>query len=118
VRRITDILLGVRHNAIKTEPLILAALDFTPSETAQFDRGMVLALVSQEGAANSHTAIFTRTMGIPAIIGLGDSLSAELSGKEAALDGDTGVLYIQPGPQILENLQQKRAYKEDADAAM
>jgi phosphotransferase system enzyme I (PtsI) len=117
VRRITDILLGVQHNVTAgDEPLILAALDFTPSETAQFDRNKVLALVSQEGAANSHTAIFARTMGIPAIIGLGDSLSAELSGKEAALDGAAGILYVQPDSSILGDLQRKRSQLQEEHA--
>jgi phosphotransferase system enzyme I (PtsI) len=113
-RRVTDILQGIKHDATtNNEPFILAAQDFTPSETAQFDRSKVLALVSQEGAANSHAAIFARTMGIPAIIGLGDSLSAELSGKEAALDGSTGILYIQPDTRTVGDLQRKRSQLQE-----
>ncbi|MDR3302883.1 MAG: phosphoenolpyruvate--protein phosphotransferase [Treponema sp.] len=90
------------------EPVILASDDFTPSETAQFDRAKVLALVSQAGAANSHTAIFARTMGIPAIIGLSASLSAGLANKTAALDGETGVLYIEATPETLTALKEKQ----------
>ena len=86
------------------DPVILASDDFTPSETAQFDRTKVLALVSQAGAANSHTAIFARTMSIPAVIGLGASLSAAFSGKAAALDGESGALYIEPEPEIIKEL--------------
>jgi phosphotransferase system enzyme I (PtsI) len=89
------------------EPVILAADDFTPSETVQLDRSKVLALVSRQGAANSHTAIFARTMGIPAGIGFGPSLSSGLSGKEAVLDGETGVLYVDPEPAVVGSFEAK-----------
>jgi phosphotransferase system enzyme I (PtsI) len=89
------------------DPVILAADDFTPSETAQLDRSKALALVSRQGAANSHTAIFARTMGIPAIIGFGAFLSNDLSGKEAILDGESGVLYVDPEPAVLCSLEAK-----------
>ncbi|GHS90383.1 phosphoenolpyruvate-protein phosphotransferase [Planctomycetales bacterium] len=91
------------------EQVILATDDFTPSETAQFDRSKVLALVSQAGAANSHTAIFARTMNIPAIIGLGASLSAGLSGLPVAVDGEGGELYVEPDADVVTRLQEKAA---------
>jgi phosphotransferase system enzyme I (PtsI) len=91
-----------------TEPVILAAPDFSPSETAQFDRSKVLALVSQMGAAHSHTAIFARTMGIPAVIALGSGLSPELGGQFAALDGETGELCVSPDPQTRGEFEKKR----------
>jgi len=109
VRRIIDILSGVQHDLTALiEPVILATGEFTPSETAQFDRSKILALVCQAGAANSHTAIFARTMGIPAIIGFGASLSSGLSGKQVALDGETGILYIEPDEKTIDILTQKK----------
>jgi phosphotransferase system enzyme I (PtsI) len=108
-KRVIEILAGEGQTiAGHDEPVILAADDFTPSETAQLDRSKVLALVSQQGAANSHTAIFARTMGIPAIIGFGAFLSGDLSGKESILDGDTGVLYLDPEPEIIKKLEAKQ----------
>ncbi|MDR2351042.1 MAG: phosphoenolpyruvate--protein phosphotransferase [Deltaproteobacteria bacterium] len=91
----------------RKEPYVLAADDFTPSETAQLDRSKVLALVSRLGAANSHTAIFARTMGIPAIISFGAFLSEDFSGKNVILDGDTGVLYVEPEKAETEKLLEK-----------
>jgi phosphotransferase system enzyme I (PtsI) len=108
-RRVIAILSGTQQDVTAgPDPVILAADDFTPSETAQFDRSKVLALVSQAGAANSHTAIFARTMGIPAIIGLGASLATGLASKEAALDGDTGILYIEPDEKTSASLIEKK----------
>jgi phosphotransferase system enzyme I (PtsI) len=107
-KRVIGILSGEGEAlGLNDEPVILAADDFTPSETAQLDRGKVLALVSRQGAANSHTAIFARTMGIPAIISFGEFLSGDLSGKQAILDGETGVLYIDPEPEVVRELQEK-----------
>ncbi|MDR3334357.1 MAG: phosphoenolpyruvate--protein phosphotransferase [Treponema sp.] len=107
--RIVAVLSGTQQDVTAgTTPIILASDDFTPSETAQFNRDKVLALVSQAGAANSHTAIFARTMGIPAIIGFGASLSAGLAGKEAALDGETGTLHIEPAEDIIATLTEKK----------
>jgi len=112
-RRVIEILSGTQKDITAgSEPVILAAKEFTPSETAQFDREKVLALVSQGGAANAHTAIFARTMGIPAIIGLGASLSAGLSNREAALDGSTGILYIEPDSATLAALKEKKVQFE------
>ncbi|MDR1470240.1 MAG: phosphoenolpyruvate--protein phosphotransferase [Spirochaetaceae bacterium] len=107
--RVIAILSGTQRDVTAgPEPVILASDDFTPSETAQFDRSKVLALVSQAGAESSHTAIFARTMGIPAIIGLGASLSSGLANKEAALDGGTGTLYIEPDAATLAGLEEKK----------
>lgn len=108
-KRLIGVLSGTQQDfSSVTEPVILASDDFTPSETAQFDRSKVLALVSQAGSANSHTAIFSRTMGIPAIISLGASLSAGLAGKQTAMDGESGALYIEPDEKILSELKVKK----------
>jgi phosphotransferase system enzyme I (PtsI) len=107
-RRVIEILSGEDQKELDHDgAVILAADDFTPSETAQLDRSKVRALVSRHGAANSHTAIFARTMGIPAIIGFGAFLSDDLFNKEAVLDGETGVLYIDPEPAVLAAMEKK-----------
>ncbi|MDR0707532.1 MAG: phosphoenolpyruvate--protein phosphotransferase [Treponema sp.] len=107
-KRIVEILSGGGQAlGSDDDPVILAADDFTPSETAQLDRSKTLALVSRQGAVNSHTAIFARTMGIPAAIGFGAFLSNDFSGKEAMLDGETGVLYVDPEPAVITGLEAK-----------
>ncbi|AEF86689.1 phosphoenolpyruvate-protein phosphotransferase [Treponema primitia ZAS-2] len=108
-RRLIGVLYGTQKAVgVGDGPVIFASDDFSPSETAQFDRRNVLALVSQQGAANSHTAIFARTMGIPAIIGLGATLAPGFGGKDAALDGETGVLYIEPDAATITAIEEKR----------
>jgi len=118
-QRVVNILIGVQSNpTLSDTPVILAADDFTPSETAALDRAKVLAMVSQAGAANSHTAIFARTMGIPAVIGVGQALEPDFSGKAAALDGEAGLLYIEPENHILASLEQKQSDLEEKNLGL
>ncbi len=90
-----------------TEGFILAADDLAPSETIQLDREKVLAIVLRHGSQNSHTAILARSLGIPAVIGLGDGLSEEYEGMQAAVDGAAGKVYICPDTETLHAVQAK-----------
>ena len=111
--RLLNILTGVAEGGINSEvPVILAADDLAPSETIQLDKSKILAIATQGGSGNSHTAILARTMGIPAVCGLGDALSEELDGQEAYIVGETGQLVFDPDQETLAGLearQQKQA---------
>ncbi|MDR0381682.1 MAG: phosphoenolpyruvate--protein phosphotransferase [Oscillospiraceae bacterium] len=119
-RRVVEILLGKqpRQNTFD-DPVILAAGDFAPSETAQLERETTLALLTAGGSANSHTAIFARTMGIPAVIGLGDTLNESWDGRQCALDGETGRVILDPTEAEIEAIRQKQrqqeAYKQELE---
>lgn len=89
------------------EPVIVAAVDLTPSETVQLDKKKILAFVTAEGSANSHTAILARTMGIPAIIQAGSGVSARLDGLSAAVDGDAGIFHLDPDAAALQAMRAK-----------
>ncbi len=93
--RIIGILTGVVQGGIDSqEPVILAADDLAPSETVQLDKSKILGFVTEGGSGSSHTAILARTMGIPAIIGVGNQLKAEYAGHEVILDGNTGNVVV------------------------
>ena len=108
--RVLDILCGVSAGVKEmTEPCIIAADDLAPSETVQLDKSKVLGFATMYGSANSHTAILARTMNIPAVIGLGVTLSSQYDGKMAVIDGFTGILYVDPDEETLARMQEKRA---------
>ena len=108
--RVLDILCGVSAGVKEmTEPCIIAADDLAPSETVQLDKSKVLGFATMYGSANSHTAILARTMNIPAVIGLGETLSSQYDGKMAVIDGFTGILYVDPDEETLVRMQEKRA---------
>ena len=95
--RILNNLMGVVEGGIDSEvPVVLAADDLAPSETLQLDKSKILGFMTQGGSGNSHTAILARTMGIPAICGLGDSLKKEMEGRIAYIDGETGKVALEP----------------------
>ena len=89
-------------------PCIIAADDLAPSETAQLDKSQVLAFVTAGGSRNAHTAIFARTMGIPAVICLADSLKPGYAGKEVIVDGSTGTVYIDADEKTRTAMSEKK----------
>ena len=108
--RILGILSGVVQGGIDSDvPVILAADDLAPSETVQLDKSKILGFITEGGSGSSHTAILARTMGIPAIIGVGDQLKAEYEGREVIVDGGTGNVVLDPDEATRERLMQKRA---------
>ena len=81
---------------------IIAADDLAPSETVQLDKSKVLAFATMYGSSNFILATLARTMNIPAVIGLGESLSPQYDGKMAVIDGFTGTLYRDPDETLPE----------------
>ncbi len=108
--RIISILTGVVQGGINSPvPVILAADDLAPSETVQLDKSKILGFVTSGGSGSSHTAILARTMGIPAIIGVGDQLKPEYEGRQVIADGGTGNVVVDPDEATRERLMAKRA---------
>ena len=118
-RRLVNNLLGIVEGGIDSdEPVILAADDLAPSETIQLDKSKILAFATQGGSGNSHTAILARTMGIPAICGLGDALKDEYAERLAYVDGETGSLFIEPDELTVLALKEKLDKQEEMKALL
>lgn len=79
-----------------TEPSVIVAKELSPSETVQLDKEKILAIVTEQGATNSHTAILARMMGIPALIGVPLDFDAIHSGMTAIVDGAAGEVIFEP----------------------
>ena len=108
--RIVGILSGVVQGGIDSDvPVILASDDLAPSETVQLDKSKILGFVTSGGSGSSHTAILARTMGIPAIIGVGDQLREEYALREVIVDGGTGTVVVDADEDTRARLMKKRA---------
>ena len=117
--RILAILSGQEtENIAPDEERIIIADVLTPSETVQLNKEKVLSFVTVNGSTNSHTAILARTMEIPSLIGTPVILDISLNGRRAAVDGDTGELYIDPDEQTLTKLQKKRDKLQNGKAQL
>ena len=91
--RIRRILRGEAETTL-TGPCLIAAEELTPSQTVQFPRAFVQGFLTARGAANSHTGILARTLGVPAVSQL--PVDAQLQGRTAILNGDEGTLILDP----------------------
>lgn len=118
-KRVLEILSGKQLDiSIEGEPVIYASDDFSPSETAQFDRDIVLALLTAAGTSNSHTAIFARTMGIPAIASIGDTLQGIKEGTLVVVDGSEGKIIIDPEEAVLADYRERLAQQLERQAKL
>ena len=108
-QRIISVLCGVVQGGIASDvPVLLAADDLAPSETIQLDKSKILGFITAHGSGSSHTAILARTMGIPAIVGMGDSLKLEYEGRPVICDGSTGAVVIDPDDETRAYMESKR----------
>jgi len=107
--RIIGILCGVVQGGINSDvPVLLASDDLAPSETIQLDKSKILGFITSFGSSSSHTAILARTMGIPAIVGLGDQLDPAYEGRQVVVDGGTGAVIIDPTEDVFADYVAKR----------
>jgi phosphotransferase system enzyme I (PtsI) len=97
-------LLGGRAEPLDqlSEPVIVLAHDLTPSETASLDPKMVHAFATEAGGRASHTAIMAGVLEIPAVVGLGRFLSDVSGGDEIIVDGNRGVVILNPDDETRE----------------
>src|SRR6185436_4503621 len=90
------------------EPVIVLAYDLTPSETASLDPKMVIAFATEAGGRASHTAIMAGVLEIPAVVGLGKFLMDVSGGDEIIVDGNRGVLILNPDDETRERYEKTR----------
>ena len=94
-----------------SEPIIIVASELTPSDTVRLDRDKVLAFATESGGRESHAAILARSFGIPAVVGLEGLLSKVKKGDFFVVDGDLGMVVVNPPEEVISNyrdLQEKR----------
>ncbi|MFH4747461.1 phosphoenolpyruvate--protein phosphotransferase [Vibrio harveyi] len=105
IRELGQRLLYFLHNSEQEHasidrPVILVANELTATLLASIPKQHLLAVVSLEGAANSHAAILSRALGVPAIMGANINTSV-VNGKKGIVDGYTGEIYLEPNWQLL-----------------
>ena len=102
-----------RSKVVTDEPVIILADDLAPSETVQLEKDKVLSFVTVHGSVNSHTAILARTMGIPALVSTEMELTDDLDGKLAVVDGNHGVIYVEPDAETMEKMEALKKEEEE-----
>ncbi|MCL4299394.1 MAG: phosphoenolpyruvate--protein phosphotransferase [Anaerolineae bacterium] len=115
-QRLLRQLLGLEETTLSalTQPAIIIAHDLTPSDTASLNRKMALGLCTEIGSSTSHTAILSRSLDIPAVVGVGQIEIS--SGVQVIIDGSTGHLLIDPDEGTLSEYQAKQKVHQQARA--
>jgi len=102
-RRVLRLMLGVTEKGCKPKtPVIVLARELSPSDTASFDPEFVLGFGIVEGGPTSHIAILARALGLPAIVGVDESMLALEEKTPVILNGNDGTLTVNPAADVLE----------------
>jgi phosphoenolpyruvate-protein phosphotransferase (PTS system enzyme I) len=89
-------------------PAVILARSLAPSDTARIPREMALGFVTAEGSRTSHVSIMARSMGIPAVVGVGAALEEALAAETVALDGAEGYAVADPDPTTISAFEEKQ----------
>ena len=108
VERILKVLLGHPNqpNYINDESsTILVAHDISPADALQFKKHKYAAFITDMGGSTSHTAILARSLNIPSIVALQNARSLIKNNEKIIVDGNQGIVIINPSQDILEEYQ-------------
>ncbi|GGL49577.1 phosphoenolpyruvate--protein phosphotransferase [Sporolactobacillus putidus] len=117
-KRLLAHLLGVSFTspASITEETVIIAEDLTPSDTAQLNRKYVKGFATDIGGRTSHSAIMSRSMEIPAVVGTKTVLEKATDGQFAIVDGLNGEVILDPSEEEIKEYRAKQAaFKEQQD---
>jgi phosphoenolpyruvate-protein phosphotransferase/dihydroxyacetone kinase phosphotransfer subunit len=97
-------------------PGVLVADDVTPAQTASLDLDEVSALLTARGGPTSHAAVLARSLGLPAIVALGDRVLGVAEGTDVLVDGDAGTVRIDPGERERTDARERAGAARAAEA--
>jgi phosphoenolpyruvate-protein phosphotransferase (PTS system enzyme I) len=97
------------------EEVIVVAHDLSPGDTAQMAKDKVVAFVTDMGGKTSHTAIMARSLEIPAVVGTETASQTIQTGDSLIVDGFTGVVVINPTPEILQEYGERQRVRIDME---
>ena len=93
-------------------PLVLIAHDLSPADMLQFKQSVFAGFVTDVGGKTSHTAIVARSMDIPAVVGARTASTLVQQDDWVIIDGDAGVVIVDPSPIVLAEYQFKQRQGE------
>ena len=123
VNRIQRILLNqtpMQHETLdnRLNGYIVMADDLTPADTVLMQHNGITAFVTEFGGPTSHTAILARSLGIPAIVGLHNALKYINDDDFIILDGNQGVVLVDPDKQSLNHYRKLQKEEKSYYAAL
>ncbi|WP_193086752.1 phosphoenolpyruvate--protein phosphotransferase [Advenella sp. FME57] len=103
-----ELMLPDMSNDMDINSLIVVAHDISPGDMLKLRGGRFAAFVTDLGGPTSHTAIVARSMNVPAVVGLGNVRSLVHDRDMLIVDGENGLVYVNPTSEILDFYQRKQ----------
>nr|WP_314859759.1 phosphoenolpyruvate--protein phosphotransferase [uncultured Undibacterium sp.] len=114
--RVLKVLTGTAHQLPRATGvdernanMIVVAKDISPADMMQFRDVAFTGFVTDEGGPNSHTAIVSRSLGIPAVVGLGNASHLIVQDDWLIIDSDAGVVIVAPSPLVIAQYRDRQA---------
>jgi len=86
---------------------IIISETLAPADTVVFSRNQVLGYATDLGGVTSHAALLSRSLKIPAVVGLRSATKQIQTGDLIAIDGYAGTVILNPSPETLRVLEEK-----------
>lgn len=100
-------------NVDLSENSVLVADDLTPADTSSMNMANVIGIILRDGGPTSHAVIVAKNLGIPCVIGVGESIEEIKNDDLIALNGATGKLNINPDKDVIESLNETKKREEE-----
>ena len=117
-RRVLARLAGTQARSASQGPGIVCAEELTPGEAVGLDPGEAWGIVTARGGATAHAAILARALGIPAVVGVGHALLGIAEGTPLILDGEAGIIDVDPGREAVAAQEARRKAAAEARRAL
>jgi phosphoenolpyruvate-protein phosphotransferase (PTS system enzyme I) len=111
-RRIISKLQGLKEDYLfdLKQPVVVVAPDLLPSDILHFNRRNVLGIATNLGGPTSHIAILTRSLEVPAVMGLKNIAELACPGQTVVVNGNSGKVVLAPTPNHLQEYQEKQKH--------
>lgn len=93
---------------VPDSPCVLLASELTPSDILHLPQEKIIAVAADTGGATSHTAILTRILGVPSVVGLRRVTSAAKPGEIVVVNGNSGKVVLRPDEHELATYRSKQ----------
>lgn len=112
-QKVLSKLVGETQAAPPDAPYVLIKEDLLPSDVANLDPTSVAGIITAVGGASSHSAIIARTLGIPALVGAGQSVLEIHGGTSVLLDGGAGWFVVEPSDEMIAECREIQAARRE-----
>ncbi len=111
---------GISHHELSEieGPMVIVADDLTPSEAVRLGRGRAVGFAIESGGRTSHTTIIARSLGLPAVTGLGEVTELVTDEDPVIIDGQEGVVILHPTRSTLKRYRHRLAEMESREISL